>query len=266
MDQNQTGDSPTTTTLPAITPVPRLQQRRDGWAPAVQQAFIEALADTGSVEAACRFVDKSPASAYRLRRHPEGGEFAHAWQVAVDLGIQQIEDSAMDRARNGVEVPVFAYGDRIATRRVHNDQLVMFMLRNRAPDRYCADGARGMSAIDNRRLKRLKEAWREEWAEERRQKEPDIEQVRQEILRKVQAIKNADRQRWTPREWELHYALKAEREKRERREQQEARREFIEQQNPHVRAQLEAQDAAAAASRNAGAEEDDDYGETIDYD
>lgn len=41
-------------TLPAFTPVPRLKDRHNGWKPHIQRAFIEALAETGSVKAACR--------------------------------------------------------------------------------------------------------------------------------------------------------------------------------------------------------------------
>jgi len=43
-------------TLPAFTPVPRAKERSNGWKPHVQRAFIEALADTGSVASACRAV------------------------------------------------------------------------------------------------------------------------------------------------------------------------------------------------------------------
>src|SRR5688572_1296898 len=61
--------------LTDFTPVPRDQHRHDGWGPDEQRAFIEALADCGSVTEACRYVGRSPSSAYRLRRHPEGAEF-----------------------------------------------------------------------------------------------------------------------------------------------------------------------------------------------
>ena len=58
-------------TLPAFTPVPRLADRSNGWKPEVQRAFIEALAETGSVKAACRRVGRADHGAYALRRHPE---------------------------------------------------------------------------------------------------------------------------------------------------------------------------------------------------
>src|SRR3546814_5344716 len=51
--------------------VPVLKKRRkDGWSPDKQRAFIEALADSGSVATAAQRVGMSESSAYRLRRAP----------------------------------------------------------------------------------------------------------------------------------------------------------------------------------------------------
>ena len=56
---------------------------------------------------------------------------------------------------------------------VHNDRLLMFMLKNRAPTRFAADGrvtARRSSIGDPKeaaRLSRYKKQWRKEWDEER---------------------------------------------------------------------------------------------------
>ncbi len=154
-------------TLPAFAPVPRLKQRSNGWTPAVQCAFIEALADTGSVASACRAVGRADHGAYLLRRHPEAHEFRAAWQAALDLGVQRIEDVAMERALNGVEVPVYSYGKLVGTRVVHNDRLLMFLLRNRAPERFgerFSEGrAKGLSGLDAMELARLKKQWHREW-------------------------------------------------------------------------------------------------------
>ncbi|MEZ5682235.1 MAG: hypothetical protein R3E14_13180 [Erythrobacter sp.] len=154
------------TTLPAFTPVPRLKERSNGWKPEVQRAFIEALADTGSVAAACRMVRRSTHGAYHLRRQEGAEEFAAAWQAALDLGMQRIEDVAMDRALNGVEQPVYSYGKLVGTRVVHNDRLLMFMLRNRSADRFAEGRAKGMNALDKMELARLKKQWRKEWEKE----------------------------------------------------------------------------------------------------
>ena len=154
-------------TLPAFTPVPRKCQRHDGWTPERQQLFIEALADYGSVRAAANSVGMTPESAYLLRRHPEGKTFRKAWQAALDLGMKRVEDVAMDRALNGVDVPVYSYGKLVGTRTVHNDRLLMFMLRNRAPERFAADGAKGLNALDKHRLAQEKKRWRKEWERDR---------------------------------------------------------------------------------------------------
>ena len=93
-------------TLPDFTPVPRQCNRHDGWTPQRQRGFIEALADTGSVKRAAHAVNMTPEGAYYLRRHPEAEEFRAAWAAALALGVQRLEDIAMDRALNGVESPV----------------------------------------------------------------------------------------------------------------------------------------------------------------
>jgi hypothetical protein len=231
--------------LIAFTPVPRRKDRSNGWKPEVQLAFIEALADTGSVKAACRAVGRADFGAYQLRRHPEAQEFSAAWDAALAHGIRKIEDVAMDRALNGVEVPVYSYGKLIGKRTVYNDRLLMFMLRNRAPDRFCADGARGLNAVDKARMKRLKEEWRQEWNREHLARQPDIEGVRQEILARVNAMEAAERKRWTPRERELREALDAERAARRAREEEEQRAHFR-QLNPHWRQWEEPEDEKRA--------------------
>lgn len=174
--------------LPAFTPVPRQYQRHDGWTPERQRGFIEALADLGSVEAAARAVDMSTEGAYQLRRQPGAEEFRAAWEAALALGIQRIEDVAMDRALNGTEEPVYSYGKLIGTRIKHNDRLLMFMLRNRAPERFAAGGGpKGLNAVSQAQLDRLKKQWRKEWEAE----QPNVSaaEVRASIDRKIMEIR-----------------------------------------------------------------------------
>ena len=152
--------------LPEFTPVPRLCRRHDGWTAARQRKFIAALAATGSVKAAAHRVNMTSEGAYLLRRHPEGESFRAAWEAALALGIQQLEDIAMERALHGTEVPVYSYGKLIGSRVVHNDRLLMFMLRNRAAKRFAGDRAKAMSATDKDTLRRLKREWRKDWEKE----------------------------------------------------------------------------------------------------
>ncbi|MET0251591.1 MAG: hypothetical protein ABW203_05370 [Novosphingobium sp.] len=107
----------------------------------------------------------TPEGAYLLRRHPEGASFRAAWEAALALGVQRLEDVAMERALHGVEVPVYHFGAVVGTRRVYNDRLLMFILRNRASDRFAADSRQ--SAAERSTLARLKQQWRQEWERER---------------------------------------------------------------------------------------------------
>lgn len=151
-------------TLPTFTPVPRHYNRFDGWTPERQTRFIEALADLGSVRAAAHAVNMTPEGAYHLRRHADAGEFRKAWEAALALGVQRLEDVAMERALNGVEVPVYCFGKIIGTRRVYNDALLMFMLRNRSAKRFAADSLHKPSASTRSEIARLKREWQAERA------------------------------------------------------------------------------------------------------
>lgn len=168
-------------TIPDFLPVPRHYNRHDGWTEERQRGFIAALADTGSVKAAAHRVNMTPEGAYLLRRHPAADSFRQAWEAALALGVQQLEDIAMERALYGQEVPVYSYGKLIGSRIVHNDRLLMFMLRNRAPTRFSADGrvtARRATIGDPaeaNRLSRLKKQWRKEWEEARRREDESNE-------------------------------------------------------------------------------------------
>lgn len=174
--------------LPDFTPVPRQCNRHDGWTPARQRAFIEALADLGSVEAACRVVDMSSVGAYHLRRQPGAEAFRAAWEVALDLGVKRIEDVAMDLALNGVEEPVYSYGKLVGTRIKRNDSLLMFILRNRAPERFAAGGgAKAMNAVGKMELERLKKEWIAEY--EAQQRQVTTADIRASIDRKIDDIR-----------------------------------------------------------------------------
>ncbi len=152
--------------LPAFVPVPRHYKRHDGWTPERQRAFIEALADTGSVKAAAHAVNMTPEGAYLLRRHPEAGEFRAAWEAALSHGVQRLEDAGLERALNGVEVPVYHFGAVVGTRTVYDNRLLMFYLRNRLGQRFNAD-ARNPDLDPASLRRKLEKEWRADW--ERRQ-------------------------------------------------------------------------------------------------
>lgn len=158
--------------IPDFSPVPRGTNRHDGWAEERQRRFIEVLSVTGSVKAAARRVNMTPEGAYLLRRHPEAESFRQAWEAAPSLCVPQLEEIALERALHGTEVPVYSYGKLVGSRIKHNDRLLMFMLKNRAPTRFNAQGqvTARQNSIGNpgyaTELSRLKKQWRKEWEAE----------------------------------------------------------------------------------------------------
>ncbi|MDB5719264.1 MAG: hypothetical protein JWM38_2691, partial [Sphingomonas bacterium] len=122
---------------PAFAPV-ATRARHDGWSPARQVDFVEALGESGCVDEACRAVGMSPSSAYALRRRVDAQGFRVAWDAALDYAIRRLGDAALSRALHGVASPVYFQGEQIGERRRYDERLTMFLLRYRDPQRYGA--------------------------------------------------------------------------------------------------------------------------------
>lgn len=103
--------------IPPFHPVP-VASRRDGWTPERQAEFVGMLAETRSVEGACRAVCMGKESAYRLRKRPGAAGFAAAWDAAlgkphaaVDLASAKSTGLGTDyRLRAGLMVVVMERG------------------------------------------------------------------------------------------------------------------------------------------------------------
>jgi hypothetical protein len=122
-------------------PVRRIP-RSDGWTDEKQRRFIETLADTGLVNVAAKAVGMSRESAYRLRRSAHGAAFARAWDAARHHAGGLIEDIAFERAIEGTEQEVLdREGNVIATRLVHDNRLLKYLLSHLKPERYGASPA-----------------------------------------------------------------------------------------------------------------------------
>ena len=120
-----------------FTPVP-VRPRHDGWTHDRQEAFIEALAQTGCVEDAARAVGMSVSSAYALKCRADAQPFRLAWEAALEVGIGRLTDAALSRAIHGTVKPVFYQGEMVGERRHFDERLTMFLLRYRHPARYGA--------------------------------------------------------------------------------------------------------------------------------
>ncbi|PXA83820.1 hypothetical protein DMC47_42205 [Nostoc sp. 3335mG] len=160
------GASGASSDAPALpdAPLPALRRARlDGFDPAKQRAFLAVLAETGSVAQACAAVGIARSTAYKLRMMAEAQSFRVGWEQAMAQGVRLLADTALARALDGVEEPVFFKGEEVGTRRRYNDRLLMFLLKNRwlyaptmAPDprhvhdRVPVHGIAGLSAALDR--------------------------------------------------------------------------------------------------------------------
>lgn len=106
--------------------------RHDGFTPERQRHFLETLAATASVADAAKAAGVSRTTAYRRRAEPDADAFRLGWAAAVAHGFDRLVDTAFERAVNGVEHPILHQGETVGTRTVHNDRLLMFLLRRRS--------------------------------------------------------------------------------------------------------------------------------------
>lgn len=135
--------------LPTPSPDPA---RHDGWTPARQQYFLEMLADTGSVTIACRRVGMSRMAAYRLRRHPNAGDFRAAWDLALAEAFRQIEHLAIERALHGEEEVIERNGVTEVIRRRPCDARLLVRLLERGEERRSTQSAMARQVADLRAL------------------------------------------------------------------------------------------------------------------
>ncbi|MEP3051383.1 MAG: hypothetical protein ABJP48_00195 [Erythrobacter sp.] len=183
-----------------FTPVPHSRPRSNSITADLQREFIAHLAATGIVSQAARHIGKSLEAIYKLRQRPGAEEFREAWSAALDQGVSRLEDGALARAINGEERLVIAAGQVLGSEIRHNEQLVMFFLRNRLSARYGASGANGELAPGNPIYERLREEIRTEFEEETRKlaRSPErMEEIEQWLL--------GFKERWR-KEWEQELA------------------------------------------------------------
>lgn len=96
--------------------------------------FLEVLADTANVSRAAKAVGISRRHAYTVRS--ENLDFATAWDEAVNIAIDTLEQEARRRAYQGVDEPVFYQGNEVGYVRKYSDTLLMFLLKGNRPEKY----------------------------------------------------------------------------------------------------------------------------------
>ncbi len=89
------------------------------WSPANQRAFLEALAETGSIELACKDVGMSRRSVYNLCARRDGAAFKLGCDAALLQARAVVWGTLMDRAINGQMVETVRDPETHTTRRMH---------------------------------------------------------------------------------------------------------------------------------------------------
>ena len=127
--------------------------RSDGFGEERKRLFLAALRHGFSTLAACRLVGISNRTAYNHRR--DDPDFARDWALARRMATLPLELVAYERAVDGVEEPVHAYGKLSHVRVRRSDSLLVALLAAENPKKFGRTaGARTQGRL-TKRLKRL---------------------------------------------------------------------------------------------------------------
>ncbi len=142
-----------------FTPVPRDPRgaRSDGWTDERQRDFIEMLAATGSVRAACRGAGLRPDGVYRLRHRKGADSFRAAWDAAVERGTSQVRDILADHSINGVPESVWWAGKQVGMRRKFNHNTMRWIVER---------GERGRGQAESEAERDRNEALARNWVDD----------------------------------------------------------------------------------------------------
>lgn len=99
-----------------------------------QAAFLAALEETANVTESCRVAKVPRRTVYDWR--DADAAFRAAWDAALELGVDALEDEVTRRAFSGVDEPVFYQGAECGVVRKYSDTLAIFLLKARRPERF----------------------------------------------------------------------------------------------------------------------------------
>jgi hypothetical protein len=99
-----------------------------------REMFLRAYSESGCVTTAAQVAGISRGRVYQWQE--EDDQFAVAFREAGVAATESLEQEAWRRAHDGVAEPVYQHGKQVGTIQRYSDQLLMFLLRARAPERY----------------------------------------------------------------------------------------------------------------------------------
>ena len=113
----------------------RTRQRvREAETAKLKQRFLKELARMANVSAAAKKSKLPRSTAYDWYKADE--EFATAWDEAVDVAVDGLEEAAWKRAKDGTLKPVYQRGEKVGQVREYSDQLMVTLLKAHRPEKY----------------------------------------------------------------------------------------------------------------------------------
>jgi len=99
-------------------------------------AFLKELARRANVSAAARQAKIDRQTAYNWYKNDP--DFAAAWDEAVEVAVDGLENEAWRRAAAGTLEPVFQKGEKVGTIRRYSDSLMITLLKAHRPEKFKA--------------------------------------------------------------------------------------------------------------------------------
>ena len=104
-----------------------------GW-PENAKIVLAVFAQTGIVKTALNAANIRGATLTGYRKRLKG--FTQAWQRAKDSAADVLEQEAWNRAVEGDRQPIYYRGERVGSKRIKSDLLLMFLLKGTRPEKY----------------------------------------------------------------------------------------------------------------------------------
>lgn len=96
--------------------------------------FLKELARRANVSAAAKKAKVDRATPYRWRE--DDPDFASAWDEAIEVAVDSLEDEAWRRAATGTLEPVFQKGEKVGAIRRYSDMLMVTLLKAHRPEKF----------------------------------------------------------------------------------------------------------------------------------
>ena len=91
--------------------------------------FLEKLAETCNVSKSCELSGLARQTAYEWKA--DDPDFAAAWEKALSIGADKLEEEAIRRAYEGYDKPVYQSGQLVGIVREYSDTLMCLLLKGR---------------------------------------------------------------------------------------------------------------------------------------